>query len=614
MKLVATSKQKTAVKNFSMDFDNNNNGEEYLGRLTVLTWLMVFVIFILAARVGYLQIYDGEYYERLAEGNRIRIIPSVAPRGTFFDRNGQLLVTNRPGFVVSLLPLTEPISPEVVARVSKLLNVPVEEIERKLSVHSGFDPIRIRQDVTPDIVTIIEEQKYDYPGVVIEVQPIRNYLLKQECAHTLGYVSEISDAELEAKKDEGYKSGDIIGKFGLEKVYDKYIRGVDGGEQVEVDVAGKPVQILGKKEPTPGYDLILTIDRDLQVAAEQAVDGMLSEIGAHAAAAVVLNPQNGEVLAMVSRPAFDPNLFAHGISNKDWDAINTNPFHPMDNKTITGEYPPGSTFKIVTGTAALATGKVAPDEMIFDSGQHWLVPKGNAGGEALGWLDFHNALAHSDNVYFYEMGNRLGADLLEYYAQMFGLGSVTGIDLPYESPGLADWKEYKWDVYHDEFYLSEIMDAAIGQGFNLVTPLQASMVMGEIAANGRRYRPHVVKKIVTQDGELIKEFTPELVASLDVSPEIIQLVQAGLHEVTKTGTAARNFEGFPYEIAGKTGTAENSQGPDHGWFVGYAPFDNPTVSVAVIVENGGFGATSAVPIGRKILEAAFAIQAQRGAF
>ena len=597
-----------------LDIENNNNGEEYIGRLTVLLVAMVLVIFILAARVGYLQIFDGEYYSRLADGNRIRIIPSVAPRGTFFDRNGQLLVTNRPGFVVSLLPLTEPISPEVVARISKLLNVPIEEIERKLSVHSGFDPIRIRQDVTPDIVTIIEEQKYDYPGVVIEVQPIRNYILKQECAHTLGYVSEISDAELESKKDEGYKSGDIIGKFGLEKVYDKFIRGVDGGEQVEVDVAGKPVQILGKKEPIPGYDLILTIDRDLQVAAEQAVDQMLGEIGAHAAAAVVLNPQTGEVLAMVSRPAFDPNLFAHGISNKDWDAINTNPYHPMDNKTITGEYPPGSTFKIVTGTAALATGKVAPDEMIFDSGQHWLVPKGNAGGEALGWLDFHNALAHSDNVYFYEMGNRLGADLLESYAQMFGLGSVTGIDLPYESPGIADWKEYKWDVYHDEFYLSEIMDAAIGQGFNLVTPLQASMIMGEIAANGQRFRPHVVKKIVTQDGELIKEFTPELVGQLDVDPEIIRLVQAGLHEVTKTGTAARNFAGFPYEIAGKTGTAENSQGADHGWFVGYAPFDNPTVSVAVIVEQGGFGASSAVPIGRKILEAAFAIQAQRGPF
>ena len=331
----------------------NNSNDDYIGRLKPLTFLAVLVIVVLIVRVGYLQIYDGEYYSRLADGNRIRIIPSVAPRGTFFDRNGQLLVTNRPGFAVSLLPLSEP-NKAVIEKVSKLLNIPVEEIQKKIDAHVGFDPIRIKTDITPDVVTIIEEQKNEYPGVVIEVQPIRNYILMQEGAHTFGYVSEISDEELEKKKSEGYRSGDMIGKFGLEKVYDKEIRGENGGEQVEVDVSGKPVQILGKKEPRPGYDLILTIDKDLQTAAEQAVDSMLAQIHANAAAAVVLNPQNGEILAMVSRPAFDPNLFAHGISEKDWNAINTNPYHPMDNKTITGEYPPGSTFKIVTGTAALA--------------------------------------------------------------------------------------------------------------------------------------------------------------------------------------------------------------------------------------------------------------------
>ena len=210
------------------------------------------------------------------------------------------------------------------------------------------------------------------------------------------------------------------------------------------------------------------------------------------------------------------------------------------------------------------------------------------------------------------MGNRLGVDTLERYARMFGLGSVTGIDLPYESPGLADWKEYKWEVYEDEFYLSEVMDAAIGQGFNLVTPLQAAMVMGEIAANGKRFKPHLVKQIITQDKAIIKDFQPELVGELQVEPWVIQLVQEGLHDVTKNGTAARNFIGFPYEIAGKTGTAENSQGTDHGWFVGYGPFENPTISVSVIVEQGGYGASSAVPIGRQIMEAAFALKVQRG--
>ena len=533
-----------------IDNKKNNDEDEYIGRLKPIAFLITLVIVVLITRVGYLQIYDGEYYSRLADGNRIRIIPTVAPRGTFFDRNGQLLVTNRPGFAVSLLPLSKP-NPQIVEKISKLLNVPLEDIQKKIDAHVGFDPIRIKTDVTPDVVTIIEEQKDEYPGVVIEVQPIRNYILRQEGAHTFGYVSEISDEELERKKDEGYKSGDMIGKFGLEKVYDKDVRGENGGEQVEVDVAGKPVQILGKKEPRPGYDLILTIDRDLQVATEVAVDEMLKQIHCNAAAAVVLNPQNGEILAMVSRPAFDPNLFAHGISEKDWNKINNNPYHPMDNKTITGEYPPGSTFKIVTGTAALAAGKVSPHEQIFDSGRHWLIPKGNAGGEALGWLNFHQAMAHSDNVYFYEMGNRLGIDLLGHYAKMFGLGEVTGIDLPYESPGLVASKEYKWKVYEEEWYLSETFDAAIGQGFNLVTPLQAAMVMGEIGANGKRFKPHLVKKIVTQNGEVIKDIQPELLGSLDVSPEIIKLVQDGLHEVTKTGTAARSFSGFPYEIAGK---------------------------------------------------------------
>lgn len=575
-------------------------------RLRVLGILMVLVIAVLIGRAGYLQIYEGEYYAGLADGNRIRIIPAVAPRGTFYDRNGQLLVTNRPGFTVSLLPLTSPIKEEVIERLSALVHVPVEDIKAKIAGHSGFDPIRIKTDVTPDIVSIIEEQKELYPGVMIENTPIRDYVLKQEGAHTFGYVSEINDEELKEKKADGYKSGDIIGKFGLEKIYDKYVRGEDGGDQVEVDVSGKPVKRLGRKVPVPGDDLVLTIDKDLQTAAEKAVDDRLAAIHASAAAAVVMNPQTGEVLAMVSRPAFDPNLFAHGISSKDWAKLNNNPFHPMDNKTISGEYPPGSTFKIVTGTAALTEGKVAPEEKIFDSGHHWIIPKGNAEGEALGWINFQEALAHSDNVYFYEMGNRLGIDLLEKYARMFGLGQRTGIDLPYEAKGLVANREYKKKNFEDgDWYLSETFDAAIGQGFNLVTPLQAAMVMGEIAADGKRYKPHLVSRIQTQDGDVIKEFQPELLSELQVPANVIRLVQEGLHDVTKFGTAASTFRGFPVDIAGKTGTAENSQGRDHGWFVAYGPFDNPNIVVAVIVEQGGFGSQSAVPIGREILEAAF---------
>ena len=583
-----------------------NENEDFSGRLQFLSAVIVLIISVLIGRAGYLQVYDGELYARLAEGNRIRIIPAEAARGTFYDRNGELLVTNRPGFAVSLLPLTEPVSPEVIARVSKLINVPVDEIQRKIDAHVGFDPIRIKSDVLPDIVTIIEEQKDDYPGVVIEVLPIRDYIYGEYAAHVFGYVSEINEEELERRKDEGYKSGYIIGKFGLERIYDKDVRGVNGGDQVEVDVSGRPVQLLGRQSPVPGNDLILTIDKHIQEVAEQAVDAQLAIVHAHAAAAVVMNPQTGEVLAMVSRPAFNPNLFAGGISTQNWNVLNNNPYHPMDNKAITGEYPPGSTFKIVTGTAALAEHKVTPQEKIYDAGQHWIIPKTNAAGEALGWINFQEAMAHSDNVYFYEMGNRLGIDALERYSRMFGLGERTGIDLPYEAEGLVPNRKYKADNYEDgEWYLSETFDAAIGQGFNLVTPLQAAMVMGEIAADGKRYQPHLVQRIVDVNGNTVREFQPKLLSELDVNPSIIRNVQDGLHQVTKIGTAARVFAGFPIDIAGKTGTSENSQGRDHGWFVAYGPYVNPNIVVAVIVEQGGFGSVSAVPIGRKILEAAF---------
>ena len=438
------------------------------------------------------------------------------------------------------------------------------------------------------------------------MQAVRDYLYKAQGAHILGYVSEISEAELDARKDEGYRTGDIIGQFGLERIYDKELRGTNGGDLVEVYVTGKPVQILGQKEPISGHDLHLTIDWRLQAATEKAVDDQLSLIGAQAAAAVVMNPQTGEVLAIVSRPAFDPNLFVHGISEANWKMINENPNDPLDNKAITGEYPPGSTFKIVTGTAALSEEVVTPSEMILDTGVYWLGEK--AGGEVLGWLDFTSALAHSDNYYFYEMGYRLGVDRLEKYARMFGLGEKTGINLPYESEGLAPSRAYKEKYLEDEWYDSETLDAAIGQGFNLVTPLQAAMVMGEIAANGKRFQPYLVSRIVDAEGKIIKEYKPTLLSTLDVPDEVIRLVQQGLRDVTKEGTAAGVFgANFPVDIAGKTGTAENPQGADHGWFVAYGPFANPNIVVAVIVENGGFGSQSAVPIGKRIIEAAFGL-------
>lgn len=585
-------------------------------RLDVLAVLIILVFVALISRLGYLQVIQGKYYGQEADGNRIRLAPIMAPRGMFYDRNGIPMVSNRPGFTVSLLPLTGPVPDDIIAKVASILNITTDEIKKKLSQHNGkFEPVRIKSDIGPDVVTKIEERRAELPGVIIEIQPIRNYINNELAAHLFGYVSEINDMELEKAKAGEYKIGDIIGKFGLEKVYDRELRGTDGGNQVEVDVTGRPVNVLGRKEPIPGNNLTLTIDYKIQKAAETAIDEQLTYLqtksefrNAKAAAAIVMNPKTGEILAMVSRPTFNPNLFSGGISSKDWKLLNENPNNPMDNKAISGEYPPGSTFKLVTGAAALELGKVTPEEKILDTGKHWIIAKGNAEGEALGWINFKEALTKSDNVYFYEMGNRLGIDNLEKYARMFGLGAVTGIKLQGESEGLVANQKYKEKVYGEEWYLSETFDAAIGQGFQLVTPLQVAVLMSEIANGGHRYRPYLVSKISSDKGETIKTFAPEEVGSIQLSNKTLGLIRESLRDVAlEGGTAAQAFHDFPVSIAGKTGTAENSHGSDHGWFIAYGPYEDPSVVVVVIVEQGGFGAGSAAPIARKILEAAFNI-------
>ena len=323
-------------------------------RLDLLGLVVVLVFVALVSRLGYLQVVQGKYYGQLADGNRIKLIPVMAPRGTFLDRNGVPLVSNRPGFTVTLVPISGPIPDEVIVKLAGILGMNPADIRAKAAKQNGsIEPIRVKPESGSEVVTRIEERRSELPGVVIEIQPVRNYIYKEFAAHVFGYVSEINDIELEKKKTEGYIAGDMIGKFGLEKLYDKDIRGIDGGGQVEVDVTGRPVQVLGKKEAVPGSNLMLTIDYRIQKAAEEAIDEQLKYLqskteftNAKGAAIVVMNPKTGEILAMVSRPTYNPNLFAGGISNKDWKLLNENPFHPMDNKAISGEYPPGSTFKI----------------------------------------------------------------------------------------------------------------------------------------------------------------------------------------------------------------------------------------------------------------------------
>ena len=591
-------------------------------RLSVLTVIILLIFTALISRLLWLQIYKGEDFKQKAEHNRIRLLPITAPRGTFYDRNGVPLVNNRPGFSISLVPITGPISNDVINRLAELLGMNPDDIRTKIKQQDNpLQPTNIKSDVGPEIITKIEERRQDLPGVVLEVQAVRSYINDELGAHTFGYVGEISDSELEKGKLNDYKLGDILGKSGLEQIWDKDIRGVDGGAQVEVNVAGKPVQMLGIKQPIAGNDLILTIDNKIQKAAEKAMDERLrylqDKLGnpeAKAAAAVVMNPQTGEILAIVSRPTFNPNKFNGGISTKDWNEINNNPNNPMQNRTISAEYPPGSGFKIVTGTAALETGKVTPEEKIFDSGRHWLVDKGNAHNAALGWIDFRVALAKSDNVYFYELGNRLGIDILEEWARKFGLGAPTGINLPNEGEGLVANQKYKKKVYDEDWYLSETFDASIGQGFQLTTPIQMASVISIVANGGHRFRPYLVSKMVSPSGNVLRTFEPEELGTIPMSSKTLEALRGGLRDVvTPLGTAGYIFENFPIPIAGKTSTAENSHGDDHGWFVAYGPYDNPTIAIAVIVEQGGYGSDSAAPIARKIMEAAFNLPPSRDA-
>ena len=326
---------------------------------------------------------------------------------------------------------------------------------------------------------------------------------------------------------------------------------------------------------------------------------------------MALDPNTGAVLAMVSSPEFNPNWFAQGITTQQWTQLNTDAGHPFDNKVISGEYPPGSPFKIVTGSAALDLKKVTPDEQIFDSGRHWLIDKRNAEGEALGWLDFNTALAKSDNVYFYEMGNRVGIDNLNKYAKYYGLGEKTGIKLYGEATGNLASPEYKRKVFDQDWYLGETFDAAIGQSFTLVTPIQMAVLMSEVANGGIRYQPYVVSRIDNADGTPAEIYGPKKIGTLPISKSVMDLVRNGLRDVTaEGGTAGEIFKGFPISVAGKTGTAENAAGKDHGWFVAYAPYDKPQIVVVALVEQGSFGAGSAGPIVRAILDAFFNVRSK----
>lgn len=585
-------------------------------RITRLHTLLVVCLVLFAVLLGrmvYLQLWRGDYYAKQSDGNRLRQSRILAPRGIIYDSEGKELVNNLPGYAV-VLQKQSSYKPETLQRLSNLLQMPVEEINAKIKASENFyEPIMLKNNLDQQMVTKIEEQRRYMPEVMLSVQPIRNYPYHELAVHALGYVGEVSAYEIEKGLFKNITQGSLVGKAGLEKTYDKYLRGEDGAFMEEVDVAGNVVKHYDSVQPIPGKNLKLTIDYELQKELEAFTDKHLAFLrssgiapGARAAAVVAIDPRNGAVRAMVSRPGYDPNWFVHGISSKNWNSINNDPNYPMNNKVITGEYPPGSTFKIVTGSAAFELKKVGLDEPIFDGGFHPMVPTmGNAGGEVLGWLTFIKALAMSDNVYFYELGYRVGIDNIEKYAHIFGFGERTGIDLEGESKGLVASKKVKREIWDEDWRLGDTFNAAIGQGFNLATPIQLSVMLSIVANGGTKYQPYLVDSIINSDGSLFEKPKRAEGKHIDVSQQTIDYIRMGMSATTQEGGTASYFAGLLKPIAGKTGTAENSHGRDHGLFVAYGPVDDPELVVVCIVEQGGFGSVAAGPIVYKAFEEFF---------
>lgn len=660
-------------------------------RLYIFLVVVVLVFFILTAGLSYLQVVKGDEYEKLAQENRIRLIPVTAPRGVFKDRHGKELVNSRPSFTVSYMNVKAKKEDrnKVFDVLSEILDIPrfaevvdevhtvnkknnislkqplrdkngdkkVDELDLKLiesdsgkrvkileadpdkgllkvdckpgtkilasysydvfenkiqtQGHKKYMPVRLKTDVDFKTIAKIEERRL--PGIVIEVEPTRNYIYGNMGAHLFGYVGEINEKELKESKDKGYRPGDLVGKMGLEKALESYLKGKDGGQQVEVTAGGKPIKVLGQKEPIPGHTVNLTIDMNLQQIAEKALREQMLELqegkypNAKKGAVVVSNVKTGEILAMVSVPDFDPNVFARGITQKEWNDIANDPLRPMINIATSGAYPPGSIFKMVVTTAALGEKVTSKREYINDTGVYWTIaPKKcwKRGGH--GKVDAVRAIAESCNVYFYEMGRRLGIDNIEKYAKMYGLGKPTGIELEEKSGQVAN-KDYKKKVFKNSqdkiWYPAETLDAAIGQGYHSFTPLQVANYVAAIANEGNLMKPHLVKSIVDSDNNVILEKKPEVVGKIPASKEIFKIIKKGMLGVTSPrGTAYSAFSDFPISVAAKTGTAQWNLAKDpHGWFVAFAPYEEPEISVAVFIEQAGSGGAGA-SIARTIIE------------
>ncbi len=568
---------------------------------------------VLFMRLVYMQLLRGDYYSRQADGNRLRQTKLVAARGLIYDANGKELVNNAPGFAVALQHQST-YSEELLSKLASILGTSKEEIRQRIREQQHYyEPVVLKSNISPQMLARFEEERKNLPGVLLMVHPERRYVYDSLGVHTIGYVGEVSPYEMSRQTHKDVTVGSIVGKSGLEKRYDSVLRGVDGFTVEEVDVTGSVVQNYDNVQPQPGKNLHLTLDYDMQTRIENFTNKHLAYLrrskkapNAYAAAVVAIDPRNGAIKAMLSTPGYNPNLFVKGISEREWRKINDDPYFPQLNRAIAGEYPPGSTFKIVTGSAAFELGKVDVNEKILDRGYHPLVPTmRNADGEVLGWLNFVQGLAMSDNVYFYELGYRVGIDAIAKYAKIYGFGAQTGIDLPDETSGLVASKAVKKKIWNEDWRLGDTFNAAIGQGFNLATPLQLAVMLSSVANGGIHLQPYLVSKITYADGSLYQIPKHGEPKHIDVSQRTLNYMRQGMMATTKQGGTAAYFRTLPKAIAGKTGTAENSHGRDHGLFVAYGPVEDPELCVVCIVEQGGYGSVSAGPIVYQVFEEYF---------
>lgn len=572
--------------------------------LVGLMWLFVILFFILLMRVGSLQILQGGYFRSRASENCIQLIPIPAPRGLILDRRGEVLVKNRPSFNVAIIRgrLSEETLSKTCQDISRILDLPESKLKERLPARNQpFMPSVLTRDVDIDKVVMIEENRLDLPGVFIQTEPLRTYVEGVAC-HLLGYLGRINPKELAELGEQGYEARDIIGKCGVERFYDQYLRGRGGGSQYEVDVRGNRLRSLGLKRPLAGRDLILTIDKQIQMKAEEA-------LGENSGAVVVMDVTSGEVLALVSRPGFDPNLFLRKGCYPQIETLLKDPLSPFLNRAIAAQYPPGSLFKIVVSLAALDGGLIDSKRGI-DCPGFW-----DLGGRRFkcwkegghGRVDITPAITHSCNTFFYQLGLKVGEKGLIDLARLLGLGEKTGIDLSGEKEGFLPSPAWKKRVYNGDWYGGDTVNLSIGQGFIFVTPLQMASLLAAVANGGRLFQPHLVKGISSSPGEPAILFQPHLRRKIHLSKYSLSILHQGLEGVVMEGTGQAAYLSS-LKIAGKTGTAQSPRGKDHAWFAGFAPADDPKMVVVVLVEHGGGGGGMAAPIARSILEEIFYVK------